>query len=856
MGLHIESEKVGDDQVRLLISVSDTGMGIKQEAMPHLFDAFKRADQEKNRHIEGTGLGLSIVRQLVDLMGGEITVNSVYGQGSTFSVSLLQEVSDTTVLGNMNISEQGAAGKKYEHMFKAPEAHILIVDDNEMNLEVEQKLLTGTQIGISTAMSGADALRLSLEQRFDVILMDHLMPEMDGIECLAEIRSQTGGLNADVPVVVLTANAGAENRELYSASGFDGYLVKPVSGRQLEETLLKYIPREKLIINESAQMNAGAVHTAAGYRRKQAVAFAAGSLCDLPEVLIRSLGINILPHSVLTDEGAFRDNVEMSADETVRYMDTGRDAKGIPPEIFDYVEFFSRLLRGAHHVIYIALTPGISEDHARAMAAASSFENVTVINSECVSSNLGLLLLIGCKLAQQNQPVDRIVEELALAKTRMHSSFVLGTTEYMTRKGLVNARMNRIIHSMDLHPEIVFKKDRYKVGGVWMGSTERCYDGYIRRSLPRMANPDPEILFVTYVDIPEEELIRIEEQIRKRAHFDHIIFQQASAVITSTAGPGALALLYMKKGPRSYSLSSLLPADLGQGEGDSDADGELLPAVPEFGLPDGGDDQTAVTAREGNFDGGDSRREETEAEVSRPEPAQKQWYEELTEIDGEAGVRNSGSEDGFRTVLKLFYNSIDAKASEIRGYYEAQDWQNYTIKVHALKSSARLIGALELSAEAESLEAAGKAGETAFIREHHDAMMQHFVGYQESLAPLFDEAEAVAAGMPDAKSDAAGMANAEAAATGTPDATPAAAGMPDAKSAAPAKPEADAGLLSMALEEIRAAAEAKDPGRFDNLFADLEDYSLPEEQAGRFEKILEAAAAEDYDRILTILGSS
>ncbi|MBR5360025.1 MAG: fatty acid-binding protein DegV, partial [Lachnospiraceae bacterium] len=157
--LRVECEEADDENVMLNISVSDTGMGIKKEALPYLFDAFKRVDEEKNRYIEGTGLGLSIVKQLVELMGGTITVNSVYGEGSMFTVMLKQGISDHTPIGELNIHNQNTVRRDtYESSFKAPEARILIVDDNELNLEVECKLLTDTELAIDTATSGLMAL--------------------------------------------------------------------------------------------------------------------------------------------------------------------------------------------------------------------------------------------------------------------------------------------------------------------------------------------------------------------------------------------------------------------------------------------------------------------------------------------------------------------------------------------------------------------------------------------------------------------------------------------------------------------------------------------------------------------------
>ncbi|MBR6469668.1 MAG: DegV family EDD domain-containing protein, partial [Lachnospiraceae bacterium] len=782
VGLHIEAEDADEGKVRLLISVSDTGIGIKQEMLPDLFNVFKRVDQEINRNIEGTGLGLSIVKQLVDLMGGDISVNSAYGQGSTFTVSLVQEISDSRMLGNINISSQGETHHRYEHMFTASDARILIVDDNEMNLEVERKLLTDTRLTVDTAKSGTEALVHTLEKHYDVILMDHLMPGMDGIECLKNIRSQTGGLNVDVPAVVLTANAGSQNRELYNASGFDGYLVKPVSGSELEEMLIKFIPQDKLILNKSIQMNSEEVSTARGYSRKQPVVFTSSSLCDIPETLRKRMGIDILYHTIVTDEGMFRDNVEMSADETVRYMDSGRDAKGVAPEVAAYEEFFGRLLRKAHHVIYIALTTSMSEDYERAMMAARSFGNVTVINSECMSSSLALLLLVGYKLAQQNVPVEKIVAELESVKKRMHSGFIMGTTEYMARKGLVGQRIHRIASSMEVRPALRYKNDKYSIGGLWMGSIRHCYEGYIKKSLPLSANPDPDILFVTYVAIPEEELIWIEKQIRKRCDFEHIIFQQASSVITTNSGPGTFGLLYMQKGQRSYNLGSLLPNDV-------------------------------------HYDDGDAQEDHiSDEEVIKTKPTIREWYDELEGIDGSVAIENSGSEEAFRTVLKMFYDAIPEKADEIDTYFKNGDWNDYTIKVHALKSSAKLIGALGLSEEAAKLEDAGKSQDTGYINENHEAMMERYREYRIKLANLFAE---------------------------PPDT--------DIPAKPAGKPEADEELILMAIDELNDAAGEKDSERIKNVLAELDDYSIPDKYGKMWDEIINAADGNGFETIIGLL---
>ena len=220
--------------------VDDTGIGIRPESIPHLFTAFQRMDAQKTHTIEGTGLGLSIVRQLLDLMGGTVQVTSEYGKGSSFLIEIPQAVADGTPIGEVDFRRRaGSAAAKQAAPEGIPALNILAVDDTRMNLLVVKKLLQDSPARVDTASSGAEALEKTAQTRYDVILMDHQMPEMDGIECLHRIRSQENGLCRDSRVICLTANVGAEMERLFLQAGFDGYLSKPVRGQTLAEALAR-----------------------------------------------------------------------------------------------------------------------------------------------------------------------------------------------------------------------------------------------------------------------------------------------------------------------------------------------------------------------------------------------------------------------------------------------------------------------------------------------------------------------------------------------------------------------------------------------------------------------------------------
>lgn len=237
-----------ENEFRLILQVEDTGIGIRPEDIDKLFHKFERLDVIKNHNIQGTGLGLSITGQLVELMHGEIRVESTYGAGSCFTVSLPQQIVDNSPLGR--IGEYHSTVKtRYHESFHAPATEILVVDDVEMNLLLVRNLLKQTQIQIDTALSGEQCLKMCSRKHYDVIFMDHMMPEMDGIETLARMKKMLDSPNKNTPVIMLTANALTGMREEYLRQGFQDYISKPIQGGRLESLLLKYLPGDKVRVN-------------------------------------------------------------------------------------------------------------------------------------------------------------------------------------------------------------------------------------------------------------------------------------------------------------------------------------------------------------------------------------------------------------------------------------------------------------------------------------------------------------------------------------------------------------------------------------------------------------------------------
>ncbi len=249
------SEIIDEENIRFCISVKDTGIGIKEEDIPNLFDSFKRLDLEKNQHIQGTGLGLNIVKQLVESMDGCVEVESKYGTGSTFTVKIPQKIIDNTPIGNLEESIEENREKVTKELFTAPEAHILVVDDNQVNLVLLRGLLKRTKIKVDLAKSGKHCLEFTKKKKYHIILMDHMMPDLDGIETLRILRSEEDNLNKDGIVIALTANAVAGCKEMYLSHGFNDYFSKPIQADKLEELLRKYLPQELIIEEKNVKLN-------------------------------------------------------------------------------------------------------------------------------------------------------------------------------------------------------------------------------------------------------------------------------------------------------------------------------------------------------------------------------------------------------------------------------------------------------------------------------------------------------------------------------------------------------------------------------------------------------------------------
>ena len=551
--LSAKAERISPVTILFRISVIDTGKGIRKESLEDLFRSFKRVDETVNRNIEGTGLGLSISKQLLDMMGGEISVDSVYHKGSTFTIELQQDIVNSRPIGMIDFAAQKQLGnrEKYKQAFVAPDAKVLVVDDNDMNRMVAKKLLRGTKAKVETVGSGKECLEKTASETYDIIFMDHMMPDMDGEETLKALRAQTKGFCQKVPVVALTANVMANADQIYQEMGFDGYLAKPINAALLEASLLKYVPPDLIEymseedLSDSGDVSAVSQITSA---RKRKIAITADCICDLPKELLERFQIRLMYCYVHTREGRFCDISEVSSDSLLEYLQVeGNHAHSstAPPSEYEY--FFADMLGRAEQVIHITATTDLSGAYPYALQASKSFDNVTVIDSGHISSGHGLMVLFAAKMAEEGKSVKVICDSMKEFGNLVCSNFLVPSTESLNRNGKVNGVVHKICSALQLHPVLYMSKNKLKVWKIEIGNMRQVNRRYVKKLLHHSNDIDTRILFLTYAGCSMSQLDVILEEVKKYVDFQKIVVQKASATVSSNCGVGTFGLMFLRK---------------------------------------------------------------------------------------------------------------------------------------------------------------------------------------------------------------------------------------------------------------------------------------------------------------------
>ncbi len=539
-----------EKDIDVVFTVSDTGIGIRKESIPYLFDAFSRINDDGNRFIEGTGLGLSIVKQFVDLMYGHISVNSVYTKGSTFVITIPQTIVNDSPLEDITIEKRHNPERRtiYTHSFEAPQARILVVDDTESNLLVVKKLLKPTRVQITLAKSGAAALKKTLDISYDVIFMDHMMPQMDGVECAHKIQTQIGGMSRNAAIVALTANAGSNQEAFYKKEGFDGYLVKPVDGATLEKELVRLLPGNLVsMIGSNEKLVHESLFQKEVHRKKAPVVITTESVADLPASLAENHSIRIIPYKIITERGVFRDNEQIQTMGVIAYLRANHHAYAEAPNVNDYEKFFADSLDVASHVIHLTLSSKISYTGANAaMEAARSFDNVSVIDSENVSGGLGFLAVEAARLARDGADASTIEQKIIDMRNDFCASFICGKADLVAQFFSVSRTLIKIANAFLMHPEVKIKNGRVALHRIWMGSEQSATKNFIRSSLSHRSMIDKSMAIIVHSGLDADVVEWIKSEVLKKVKFEKIYTIAASPSIVVNSGPDSFGLIYKK----------------------------------------------------------------------------------------------------------------------------------------------------------------------------------------------------------------------------------------------------------------------------------------------------------------------
>ncbi|MBP3569033.1 MAG: DegV family EDD domain-containing protein [Lachnospiraceae bacterium] len=537
-----------EEELRLKVSVEDSGIGIRKEDMDQIYDAYNRFDEGKNSRILGSGLGLAITKQLVDLMDGEITVDSIYTKGSTFTVILRQKIEDGTPIGEVELQKETAGeGESYRPCFEAPEARILVVDDNSMNARVACSLLSATKVKLDVANSGKECLEMTKVHFYHVILLDYMMPGMNGAEILAAIRKQENGLCQSSAVIVLTANAVASAQLMYQSQGFDGFVEKPIIGRALEKEVLKQLPKDIIEYEEGdaeEKETERQIQKVAVKKRKK-VYITADCLCDVPEEYLEKYDIRLLYAYIQTPNGRFKDVQEIDSASLKRYMSMNNTtALASSVTVEECEEFFAEVLTQAEKVVHISVASQIGKMHRMAKTAAKSFDHVTVIDSGQLSCGEGLVVLHAAKLAAEGMEAEDICAEIEKMKTGIRARFLLPGAKVFHQSGNMRSFFVNLCEIFGLHPMAVTKQKRIVPMALLGGTLENAWKNMIRWHLRDKKRINPEIIFITHADCSVKELEMVINEVKKRVPFKRVIVQKTSFTIACSSGLKSVGIAY------------------------------------------------------------------------------------------------------------------------------------------------------------------------------------------------------------------------------------------------------------------------------------------------------------------------
>jgi len=544
----VQGEEESDSSIVLKISIADTGIGIRKEDMDYIYDAFNRLDEKKNQRIMGTGLGLAITKQLLDLMGGEITVDSIYTKGSTFTLTLKQEIVDKLPVGEFSYRRE-EGGKVYQPTFEAPEARILVVDDNKMNTMVVQRLLSGTKVLVDVANSGKECLEKTKNKYYHVILLDYMMPGMSGEETLKFIRVQENGLCRQSAILAFSAHAESGMEGKYSEQGFDGYVEKPIQSKKMELEILNNLPPDIIEYQEkdgSEAENENLIQKVMMKKRKK-IYITTDCTADIPAELLEKYDIKLMYLYIKTPQGRFADTREIDSDSLTQYISAEKStafADNVTVE--EYEEFFAEALTEAERLIHISFASKCGLSHSIAVTAARGFDHVHVIDSGQISCGQGILVLYAAQMAMEGKSVQEICDGVEQIKNKIQTRMIMPGVDIFNQKGRVKKLPAKVCKIFQLHPYVGMKQKKAVLMGVLTGTVEDAWRHGIFWHLRRKKKINKSVVFITHVGCSVKQQEWIKKEILRRVPFERVIIQKASFTTACNSGMESIGISYIE----------------------------------------------------------------------------------------------------------------------------------------------------------------------------------------------------------------------------------------------------------------------------------------------------------------------
>ncbi len=747
--LRVGYDRVNDERVRLRFSVSDTGIGLMPEDMERLFAPFARMEETRNRAIEGTGLGLTITKQLLALMGSRLEVESSYGVGSTFSFAVEQPVVKWDGVGEFTgrFEIAGAHHASYHESFRAPEARILVVDDTAVNLTVVKGLLKKTQVMIDTAESGREAIAKAARQSYDVIFIDHMMPEMDGIETLREMEKLPG--MEHTAFIALTANAISGSREYYIGEGFSDYLSKPVTGERLEEVLKTHLPPEKL-----STQTAGKAAPAPQNRALVLVVDSDEQICRLAsDILSKAFRVELCRSG---SDGAARAR-ELCPDLIL--VDIRLDG-------ISGFEVLRALKRDAvtHDIPVVFMT-----DEENTEVESVGFRNgaTDFIRKEFLRDALlrrmkriielnRLQSDLQNEVKRQIRRTERLGKEMMLTLSKAVDAKDRFTSHHSMRVAAYAAEIARRMGKSALEQEQIYEMGllhdigKIGVGEELINKTACLTEQEI--SVIRLHTVIGSDILRSITEMPELAL-------GARSHHERFDGSGYPDGLKGENIPEAARILCVADcydamtSTRVYSpprQQSEVRAEIERCKGiqfDPEIADVMLRMIDE-------DTDYVMTERTADIHvWKDSDRlwslAEPEQDAAPPEPENLEeppaelpdWLYGVEGLDVVQGLRYCGTEETYLDTLAIYAKNVPAIAGEIERLWAENNLADTTVKVHALKATSRAIGAESLGALAEKLEHAGKAGDAQTLGAELGGLLERFRKLGGILAPLLEKTE-------------------------------------------------------------------------------------------------------------------